>query len=163
CAPAASGPPPDDSAPAIDYLARDYDSFRHVLMSAMATRVRGWAPTSEADLDQVLIDLIAARGDELADAHDRVLAERSIATAPAPTRVPPAPHARLVDCDVSPGQQAMAPVVVEALAGPPADLPPTPAIAWTVCTGRVADAPDAVVFAAFADRPRWRRRVFPEL
>ncbi|HEY8610108.1 MAG TPA: hypothetical protein VIL69_02315, partial [Roseomonas sp.] len=29
-------------APAIDYLAKDYDSFRHVLIGAMAARVPGW-------------------------------------------------------------------------------------------------------------------------
>lgn len=161
CAPDKSGPPPPDIAPAIDYLARDYDSFRHVLMSAMAARVRGWAPTSEADLDQVLIDLIAARGDELADAHDRVLAERAIATAR--KRVSLARHARLVDYHVHQGQQAIATVAVEALAGPPSDLPPSPEIAWTVCSGKAWDAADAVIFATFADRPRWRRRVFPEL
>ncbi|MEP7300229.1 MAG: baseplate J/gp47 family protein [Caldimonas sp.] len=161
CAPIGSGPPPADSAPAIDYLARDYDSFRHVLMGAMAARVRGWAPTSEADLDQVLIDLIAARGDELADAHDRVLAERAIASAR--KRVSLARHARLVDYHVHQGQQATATLVIETLAGPPADLPPAPAIAWTVCSGRSWDAADAVVFATFADRPRWRRRVFAEL
>ncbi|MGZ5186926.1 MAG: hypothetical protein ACXWCO_17640, partial [Caldimonas sp.] len=161
CEPAGSGAPPADTAPAIDYLARDYDSFRHVLMSAMAARVRGWAPTSEADLDQVLIDLIAARGDELADAHDRVLAERAIATAR--KRVSLARHARLVDYHVHQGQQATATVVVEALAGPPSDLPPATEIAWTVCSGKAWDAADAVVFSTFADRPRWRRRVFPEL
>ena len=161
CAPEKSGPPPADIAPAIDYLARDYDSFRHVLMSAMAARVRGWAPTSEADLDQVLIDLIAARGDELADAHDRVMAERAIATAR--KRVSLARHARLVDYHVHQGQQATATLVVEALAGPPSDLPAAPDIAWTVCNGKSWDADDAVVFATFADRPRWRRRVFPEL
>ncbi len=161
CAPAGASAPPADLAPAIDYLARDYESFRHVLMSAMAARVRGWAPTSEADLDQVLIDLVAARADELADAHDRVLAERAIASAR--KRVSLARHARLVDYHVHQGNQATATVVVEPLAGPPTDLPPAPEIAWTVCSGTAWNAPDAVVFATFADRPRWRRRVFPEL
>jgi hypothetical protein len=177
CAPEKVPAPTTDIAPAIDYLARDYDSFRHVLMSAMAARVRGWAPTSEADLDQVLIDLIAARGDELADAHDRVLAERAIATAR--KRVSLARHARLVDYHVHQGQQATAIVVVEVLgglAGAPSDLPavaavppappPAPPVAmpaWTVHSGASWDAGDAVIFATFPDRPRWRRRLFPEL
>ena len=63
--------PPDE--PAIDYLAKDYASFRHLLLAAMAQRVPGWQPTSEADLDQVLIDLFAAAGDEMSDYQDRVM------------------------------------------------------------------------------------------
>jgi hypothetical protein len=163
CAPAGRPAPPQDLAPAIDYLARDYESFRHVLMSAMAARVRGWAPTSEADLDQVLIDLIAARGDELADAHDRILAERGIGTAR--KRVSLARHARLVDYHVHQGQQAVDVVVVEALPGPPTELPPlsTPQPPWVVSTGTSPGGGDAVVYASFADRPRWRRLVFPDL
>ena len=42
CAPAQPGRPPRRSR-AIDYLAKDYDSFRHTLMVAMAERVPGWA------------------------------------------------------------------------------------------------------------------------
>jgi hypothetical protein len=72
CAPDRTVSPPA-AEPAIDYLARDYDSFRHVLMTAMAQRVPGWQPTSEADLDQILIDLIAADADEIADRQDRVV------------------------------------------------------------------------------------------
>ena len=160
CAPAGSPPPPEDLAPAIDYRARDYTSFRHVMMAAMAARVDGWKPTSEADLDQVLIDLVAARADELADAHDRVMAERGIGTAR--KRVSLARHARLVDYHLHQGCQAVALLVVEAQAGPPTQLPGPTAATWTVATGP-ADREGAVVFARFADRPRWRRLAFPEL
>lgn len=160
CAPAGAAPPPEDLAPAIDYRARDYDSFRHVMMAAMAARVEGWAPTSEADLDQVLIDLVAARADELADAHDRVLAERGIGTAR--KRVSLARHARLVDYHVNQGCQAVALLVVEARPGPPTQLPGPLAATWTVATGP-AGSEGAVVFARFADRPRWRRLAFPQL
>ena len=159
CAPDQGTPPRTDSAPAIDYLARDYDSFRHVLMAAMAARVPGWAPTSEADLDQVLIDLVAARGDELADAHDRVLAERAIGTAR--KRVSLARHARLVDYQVHQGNQATTTVAVH-VAGQP-DLPPIGTDAFAVWNGAAWNAGDALVFALFEDKPRWRRRVFAEL
>ena len=54
---------------------KDYDSFRHTLMAAMAERVPGWQSTSEADHDQVLIDLFAAAADELSDYQDRVMSE----------------------------------------------------------------------------------------
>ena len=91
-------------SPAIDYLAKDYDSFRHVLLGAMSARVPGWQPTSEADLDQVLIDLFAAAGDELSDYQDRVMNEAYLASAR--SRVSIARHARLVDYHVHQGNQA---------------------------------------------------------
>lgn len=160
CAPAGTAAPPEDIAPAIDYGARDYESFRHVLMTAMAARVKGWAPTSEADLDQVLIDLVAARGDELADAHDRVMAERGMGTAR--KRVSLARHARLVDYHLHQGQQAVTTLVVETLAGPPTELPAATASTWTVSTG-AADSEGALAFATFADRPLWRRLAFADL
>ncbi|NML16832.1 putative baseplate assembly protein [Azohydromonas caseinilytica] len=160
CAPEASPAPAEDTAPAIDYLARDYDSFRHVLMAAMAQRVRGWAPTSEADLDQVLIDLIAARGDELADAHDRVLAERALGTAR--KRVSLARHARLVDYHVHQGNQATTLLALEVAA--PTELPPNPADdCFAVWSGKDWNAPGAVVFATLRGPGRWRRLVFPGL
>jgi hypothetical protein len=91
-------------SPAIDYLAKDYDSFRHVLLTAMSQRVPGWQPTSEADLDQVLIDLFAAAGDELSDYQDRVMSEAYLHSAR--TRVSIARHARLMDYHVHQGNQA---------------------------------------------------------
>ncbi len=159
CAPPADAAPPPDSAPAIDYLARDYDSFRHVLMTAMAARVPHWQPSSEADLDQVLIDLIAARGDELADAHDRVMAERGLGSAR--KRVSLARHARLVDYHLHPGQQAVTVLAVQAAAE--SDLPPVGTESFAAWTGPAWNAPGAVLFARFHDRPRWRWRVFPAL
>jgi hypothetical protein len=91
-------------SPAIDYLAKDYASFRHVLLTAMGQRVPGWQPTSEADLDQVLIDLFAAAADELSDYQDRVMNEAYLGSAR--SRVSIARHARLVDYHVHQGNQA---------------------------------------------------------
>src|SRR6185436_2324012 len=88
-------------------------------MTAMSRRVPDWAPTSEADLDQVLIDLIAADADEQADFHDRVMNERSIATAR--KRVSIARHARLMDYHVHQGNQAETWLALEV--GGTADLP----------------------------------------
>jgi hypothetical protein len=90
--------------PPIDYLAKDYDSFRHTLIAAMMDRVPGWRTTSEADLDQVLIDLFAAAGDELSDYQDRVMNEAYLGTAR--KRVSIARHARLVDYHIHQGNQS---------------------------------------------------------
>jgi hypothetical protein len=166
CAPSWSSAPPSEPAPAIDYLARDYDSFRHVLMVEMARRVPGWAPTSEADLDQVLIDLIAAQADELADHHDRVIAERSILTAR--KRESFARHGRWMDYHLHQGNQASTWIAVEAVQ-PSTDLP---ALAsdlggnldeWAVWNGADWRDPEAVMFALPRNGRRWRRRVYQAL
>src|SRR5215204_5886771 len=85
-------------------LAKDYDSFRHALISWMVNRVPGWQPTSEADLDQVLLELFSAAADELSDYQDRVMNEAYLATAR--ERVSLARHARLMDYHVHQGNQA---------------------------------------------------------
>lgn len=99
--PAATVPEP---TPVIDYLAKDYESFKHVLITAMMERVPGWKPTSEADLDQVLIELLCAAADELSDYQDRVMNEAYLATAR--KRVSLARHARLMDYHIHQGNQA---------------------------------------------------------
>jgi hypothetical protein len=139
CAPATAHHAPRAAEPVIDYLARDYDSFRHVLVTAMSQRVPGWQPTSEADLDQVLIDLIAADADLLADHQDRVANEATIATAR--KRVSLARHARLMDYHVHQGNQAATWLAVRVSVD--ATLP----VNFGVWTGDRWNAPDAVIFA----------------
>ena len=90
--------------PFIDYLAKDYDSFRHTMITAMMERVPGWEVSSEADLDQVLLDLFSAAADELSDYQDRVMNEAYLTTAR--KRVSLARHARLMDYHIHQGNQA---------------------------------------------------------
>lgn len=96
--------------PVIDYLAKDFDSFKHVLINAMRDRVPGWEPTSEVDLDQVILDLIAADGDFLCDFQDRVMQERYWGLAR--KRVSMARHARLMDYHIHQGNQASTDLVL---------------------------------------------------
>jgi hypothetical protein len=104
CAPGWEPAPEPKQAPLIDYLAKDYDSFKHTMITAMMERVPGWQVTSEADLDQVLIDLFSAAGDELSDFQDRVMNEAYLGTAR--KRVSMARHARLMDYHIHQGNQA---------------------------------------------------------
>lgn len=110
CAPSWAPGRAPSPVPVIDYLAKDYDSFRHTLIAAMMHRVPGWQVTSEADLDQVLIDLFAAAADELSDYQDRVANEAYLATAR--SRISLARHARLVDYHVHQGNQSSTWLVV---------------------------------------------------
>jgi len=160
CAPPLPGRPPSPN-PAIDYLAKDYDSFRHTLMVAMAERVPGWVSTSEADHDQVLIDLFSAVADEMSDYQDRVMAEAYFATTR--KRVSLARHARLVDYHLHEGNQASTWLAVDVVAGQaPFTLDDQELIVWTG-----ANPPDdAAVFFASRQRrlpPAQRQRLDPLL
>lgn len=145
---------PAETGPAIDYLARDFDSFRHTLIVAMQQRVPGWRPTSEADLDQTLLELLAAAGDELADYQDRVMNEAYLGTAR--KRVSLARHARLVDYHVHQGSQASTWLAMEVGGAGAAVIPPG-LRAWT---GDDPNAPGAQTFltrAAAAVHPLLNR------
>ena len=147
CAPALPGRPAQPG-PTIDYLARDYESFRHTLMTAMAERVPGWQSTSEADHDQVLIDLFAAAADELSDFQDRVMSEAYLATTR--TRVSLARHARLMDYHLHEGNQASTWLALEIATGQaPFSLGDQRLVAWT---GAQTPLPESVLFAS---REHW--------
>jgi len=156
CAPVLAGRPPAPN-PAIDYLAKDYDSFRHTLMVAMAERVPGWTSTSEADHDQVLIDLFAAAADELSDYQDRVMAEAYLGTTR--KRVSLARHARLMDYHLHEGNQASTWLAVDVVAGQaPFTLDDQELVVWT---GAATAEDDAVFFVSRQRRiePAQRQRL----
>jgi len=120
CDPSPGAPPPETD-PAIDYLAKDYESFRHTLITALRRRVPGWEPTSDVDLSMVLVDQLAAAADELSDFQDRAVAERSIATAR--KRLSLARHARLMDYHIHQGNQAHTWLALEVVAGTDTVIP----------------------------------------
>jgi hypothetical protein len=121
CAPCAPPRLPAPTNPRIDYLAKDFDSFRHALLAAMMQRVPGWTPTSEADFDQTLLELFSAAGDELSDFQDRVMNEAYLGTAR--KRVSLARHARLVDYHIHQGNQASTWLALEVTGGLAGVLP----------------------------------------
>lgn len=141
CDPEWKSSPARAPSPVIDYLAKDYDSFRHTLNAAMMQRVPGWQSTSEADLDQVLIDLFSTAGDELSDFQDRVLNEAYLGTAR--KRVSLARHARLMDYHVHQGNQAVTWLALQISGAIPFTLPPE----FSVKTSAADSPADAVEFA----------------
>lgn len=92
------------SEPTIDYMAKDYESFRLVMIAAMMERVPEWEATSEADFDQVLLELFSAAADELSDYQDRVMNEAYLSSCR--KRVSLARHARMMDYHIHQGNQA---------------------------------------------------------
>jgi hypothetical protein len=126
CAPDWSPAPEPNDEPVIDYLAKDYDSFRHTMIAAMMQRVPNWQPSSEADLDQVLLELFSAAADELSDYQDRVMNEAYLSSAR--KRVSLARHARLMDYHIHQGNQASTWLALEVGAA----FPSEPAVGSTV-------------------------------
>ena len=140
CAPdwtPASAPEED---PTIDYLAKDYDSFRHTMIAAMMERVPDWEATSEADLDQVLLDMFSVAADELSDYQDRVMNEAYLGTTR--KRVSLARHARLMDYHIHQGNQASTWLALKLADGEEFDLPAD----FLVWTGDDIEDPSSVVF-----------------
>lgn len=144
CAPEFGKGEPAPVQPVIDYLARDFDSIKHVLINAMRSRVPQWEPTSEVDLDMVILDLIAADADELCDFQDRVMQEAYLGLAR--KRLSLARHARLMDYHVHQGNQSRTPLVAEVAANLTI---PAGTGAWT---GARWDDPGATIFLTEADQ-----------
>jgi hypothetical protein len=104
-------PVPAVAPPPINYLAKDYGSFRSIMLDRMNQLVPSWNTSSEADLGIALAELIAYVGDRLSYQQDAIATEAYIATAR--RRVSLRRHARLVDYFVHDGCNARAWVQVQ--------------------------------------------------
>lgn len=105
CAPAPCDCPPTlPASPVIDYLAKDYGSFRSIMLDRMNQLLPGWGATSEADLGIALAELIAYVGDQLSYQQDAIATEAYLQTAR--SRVSLRRHALLVDYHVHDGSNA---------------------------------------------------------
>lgn len=112
CAPVDDCPPEELTEPALDYLARDYASFRQMLIDLVAQRNRSWTERSPADIGMMLIELFAYEGDRQSYFQDAVANEAFLDTAR--QRVSAKRHARLVDYQMHDGRNAWTYVHLEA-------------------------------------------------
>ena len=93
-------------APEIDYLAKDYASFRRLILDRLALLMPDWRERSPADLGITLVELLAYVGDHLSYRQDAVATEGYLRTArrrPSLRR-----HALLVDYAIGEGGNARA-------------------------------------------------------
>ena len=119
CAPQSPQCPPSGPVPPpINYLAKDYGSFRTVILDRLSQLLPGWAGTSEADLGVALAELIAYVGDHLSYQQDAVATEAYLGTAR--SRISLRRHALLVDYHVHDGANARAWIQLQ-VAGNPGD------------------------------------------
>ncbi len=107
CKPPAPNCSPDlPSPPPINYLAKDYGSFRTILLDRLNQLLPAWGATSEADLGVALAELMAYVGDQLSYQQDAVATEAYLLMAR--SRISLRRHALLVDYHVHDGCNARA-------------------------------------------------------
>lgn len=104
CRDAAVCPPEQIVEPRIDYLAKDYASFRRLLIDLIPQLNPGWLERTPADMGIALVELLAYEGDQLSYFQDAVANEMFLETAR--QRVSAKRHARLVDYAMHDGRNA---------------------------------------------------------
>ncbi|MEM1319226.1 MAG: hypothetical protein AAGG75_03165 [Bacteroidota bacterium] len=103
-------PPPHECPPEelvdfpVNYLARDFWSFRRALLDFASQRYPEWTDRLEADGGIMLAEVMSALGDEMAYYQDRIAREAYLETATQRRSV--RRHARLVDYTVHDGRGA---------------------------------------------------------
>jgi hypothetical protein len=70
-----------DKRQVIDYLARDYNSFRQALIDLIPAKLPEWTDRSESSFGIVLIELFAYMADILSYYQDRLANEAFLTTA----------------------------------------------------------------------------------
>lgn len=95
-----------DNRQVIDYLARDYASFRKALIDLIPAKLPEWTDRSEADFGIVLIELFAYMADILSYYQDRMANEAFLATAQERRSV--IQHLRLIGYEMAPAAPASA-------------------------------------------------------
>ena len=99
-------PPEIGARPDIDYLAKDYQGFRRLMLDRLSLLAPGWTERTPADLGIALVELLAYVADELSYRQDAVANEAYLGTAR--QRVSVRRHARLVDYFMHEGCNARA-------------------------------------------------------
>jgi hypothetical protein len=101
--------------PHLDYLAKDYASFRQLMLDRMSLKMPGWQERHAADLGVTLVELLAWVGDRLSYRQDAVATEAYLGTAR--RRVSVRRHARLLDYRMHDGCNARVLVQITAQPG----------------------------------------------
>lgn len=111
CAPVEDCPPAKLEEPEINYLAKDYASFRQLMLDRLALIMPDWKERHVPDIGIALVELLAYAGDHLSYYQDAVATEAYLDTAR--QRISVRRHARLVDYHMHEGCNARAWVSVE--------------------------------------------------
>jgi len=104
CAPVQFCPEDPPEQPELSYLAKDYRSFRRLMLGRMAQIMPDWRERSPADLGITLVEALAYTADRLSYAQDAVATEAYLTTARRRSSI--RRHARLVDYRMHDGANA---------------------------------------------------------
>lgn len=126
--------------PRLDYLARDFESYRAMMLDRMAVSVPDWTERNLADTGVTLVDWLAYLGDALSYRLDHVATEYSLGTAR--LRTSAARHARLTGYRMHNGVSARVLAQVRLAAGVASLTLPPEAAAFVTRTGT---RPDPVI------------------
>ena len=148
CATADACLPEPLATPPIDYLAKDYASFRKLLLDRLSVTMPGWTERNPADLGVTLVELLAYAGDDLSYYQDAVGTEAYLRTSRRRTSV--RRHARLVDYRVHDGSNARAWLVFETTADRGAAIDPA-VRAGTRVVAPPTESQPALVFETLHD------------
>lgn len=90
--------------PVLNYLAKDYESFRRLILDRMALQIPDWQDRSAADMQIALVEILAYLGDQLSQYQDAVTPEAYLMTSRLRRSV--SRHARLLDYRLGQGLNA---------------------------------------------------------
>lgn len=99
------------ASPYLNYLAKDYASFRQLMFDRLSATLPGWRDRNPADVGVMLVELLAYAGDHLSYYQDAVATEAYLGTAR--QRISVRRHGRLVDYHLHDGSNARAWLVFE--------------------------------------------------
>ena len=99
----------------ISYLAKDFASFRQIILDRLSLIMPGWREDHLPDVGVMMVDMLAYVGDHLSYYQDAVATEAYLDTAK--QRISVRRHARLVDYQMHEGCNSRAWVFVETLGG----------------------------------------------
>jgi hypothetical protein len=105
-------PPENLPEPVIDYMTKDYASFRRLMLDRLSLIMPEWKERNYADIGMMLTELLAYVGDHLSYYQDAVATEAYLGTAR--RRVSARRHARLLDYFIHDGSNARAWICVYA-------------------------------------------------
>lgn len=162
CAPAERCEVPPTGGPAIDYLAKDFTSFRAALLDYSVSAYPRWVERDEPDVGMMLVELLSAAGDDLSYLQDRIAGEATLATASQRSSV--VRHARLVDYEPRPATSARAFVQLDVTTAIvpqgstiEAPEPDGGALAFELGDGLIDPATGALTAGTLRVDPRWNR------
>ena len=157
CVPEVDAQPVQEPDPSIDYLAKDYATFRRLMLDRLSATMPAWQERHAADVGITLVEALAYAADELSYYQDAVATEAYLGTAR--RRISVRRHVRLVDYYLHEGLNARAWLTVAT----DRDTPPVAAADVYFITGfpeLTSPAGTVLTDAALSQLPAGGYRVF---